>query len=83
MTFTPTPQQREAIEHHAGPMLVVAGAGSGKTSVLVERIARLIREHSVPPEEILAHRVSKEQNVSSADWRPAYERFLLNMEKGN
>jgi len=47
-------RQLQAIEHVHGPMLVVAGAGTGKTSVLVERIARLIRAGHAPAEDILA-----------------------------
>jgi DNA helicase-2/ATP-dependent DNA helicase PcrA len=47
-------RQREAIEHVCGPMLVVAGAGTGKTTVLTRRIARLIRESHARPNEILA-----------------------------
>lgn len=47
-------RQREAVEHVRGPMLVVAGAGTGKTTVLIQRMARLIREHGVRPDEILA-----------------------------
>lgn len=47
-------QQRQAIEHGLGPMLVVAGAGTGKTTVLTRRIARLIREGQARPDEILA-----------------------------
>lgn len=54
MRKPPTPEQCQAIEHLHGPMLVVAGAGSGKTTVLARRIASLIQTHQVPPEQILA-----------------------------
>jgi DNA helicase-2/ATP-dependent DNA helicase PcrA len=53
-TFTPNPKQKQAIEHALGPMLVLAGAGTGKTTVLVERIAWLIEQGHAKPEEILA-----------------------------
>lgn len=52
--FQADPQQREAIEHISGPMLVLAGAGTGKTTVLIRRIANLIREGHARPDEILA-----------------------------
>jgi DNA helicase II / ATP-dependent DNA helicase PcrA len=52
--FTPTPRQRQAIEHKHGPMLVVAGAGTGKTAVLARRIAHLINSGEAKPGEILA-----------------------------
>src|SRR5438067_2716571 len=53
-SFIPNPKQKQAIEHTTGPMLVLAGAGTGKTSVLVERIAFLIENQHARPEEILA-----------------------------
>jgi DNA helicase-2/ATP-dependent DNA helicase PcrA len=47
-------RQRAAVEHAHGPMLVLAGAGTGKTTVLVERIAWLIEQGHARPDEILA-----------------------------
>lgn len=53
-TFQPDTAQQRAIQHVSGPMLVVAGAGTGKTTVLVKRIANLVREGHARPDEILA-----------------------------
>jgi len=46
------PQQLEAINHSEGPLLIIAGPGSGKTFTLVERIINLIQNHSVEPEAL-------------------------------
>jgi DNA helicase-2/ATP-dependent DNA helicase PcrA len=50
----PDERQQQAIGHIHGPMLVIAGAGTGKTTVLTQRVANLIREGHARPDEILA-----------------------------
>jgi len=48
------PEQKEAVTHSEGPLLIVAGAGTGKTTVITRRIAWLIEQGKARPEEILA-----------------------------
>ena len=47
-------KQRQAVEHDQGPLLIIAGAGTGKTAVITRRIAHLIATKKARPEEILA-----------------------------
>ncbi|HBH33750.1 MAG TPA: ATP-dependent DNA helicase Rep, partial [Psychrobacter sp.] len=48
------PKQQEAMTYVSGPLLVLAGAGSGKTSVITQKIAYLIEQCNVPAERITA-----------------------------
>ena len=74
-------QQRAAVAHDRGPLLIVAGAGTGKTRVLVERYRRL-RQEGVPAERILlltfTEKAAREllDRVEQEDYLPAGERFV-------
>ena len=75
-------QQRIAVAHAGGPLLIVAGAGTGKTRVLVERYRRL-RQEGVPAERILlltfTEKAAREilDRVEREDWLPAGERWVM------
>ncbi len=84
------PEQAKAVEHNFGPLLILAGAGSGKTTVLVSRTGRLISERVAKPQEIcvltftnkaareLKHRVSAKLGTQGKGlWAGTFHSFGL------
>ena len=70
--------QQRAVKHFDGPCMVLAGPGSGKTTVIVNRIKYLTEEHQVPPEKILVITFTK---VAAEEMRERF-RILMGGEQG-
>jgi DNA helicase-2/ATP-dependent DNA helicase PcrA len=70
-------QQRDAVIHKEGPIMIVAGAGSGKTKVLTTRIAHLMSQHNIDAFNILALTFT---NKAAAEMKERVEKILGSTE---
>src|SRR5580698_3786326 len=73
-------QQKEAVLHKDGPIMIVAGAGSGKTKVLTTRIAHLMSAHGIDAFNILALTFT---NKAAAEMKERIEKIMGNKEARN
>ncbi len=60
-------QQKEAVTTLDGPIMILAGAGSGKTRVIIQRIAYLIQKKQIPPQQIIAWGISQKLAEAGAE----------------
>lgn len=77
---SPSNSQLKAIKHGKGPMLVMAGPGSGKSFVIIQRILNLIQEHKIYPQNILVISFSK---ASTLELKQRFQKQIRNTKSNN
>ena len=69
-------EQRQAVTHDLGPLMIIAGAGTGKTKVITKRIAYLVISNKANPEEILALTFGLHLSFEFCHWDFKYQKEI-------